>query len=299
MKYIIDTDPGVDDAIAICMAVKNKLNIVGFTLASGNIPQVKSEKNLKIIQDIIGSNIKMYKGKKEEFVEHTTAEYAHGIDGLGYLVYPDTSRKRFERIKAENFITKASKKYKNDLTMVCFGSLKNLANAIRKDSRIVKRIKHLLIMGTTYNPEDKKPYMEFNINADPASARLVLESPFEDIKLITHEMGIAAHIDKEYVLSLRNSQDKVSRFVGTIAEKYMDFSKEKGEYDGLVNPDPATIADAINGNIFCFQPCSVKVIDEGKKRGQCYVALVEQSNIKVATDIDLDAFTKLFKETFN
>ena len=70
MKYIIDTDPGIDDSIAIAMAVKNNLDIIGFTLASGNIPQVKSEKNLKVVQEILGTNIKMYKGEPEKEVKH-------------------------------------------------------------------------------------------------------------------------------------------------------------------------------------------------------------------------------------
>ena len=212
MKYIIDTDPGVDDSIAIAMAVKHNLDIIGFTLASGNIPQIKSEKNLKWIQEIYGTNIKMYKGDTEkEVIEHVTAEYAHGIDGLGYYVYPDISKKKYERMKAEDFIIKASKRYKDDLTIVCFGSLTNLANAIKKDKDVVKRIKHVVIMGTTYNPEEKDPYLEFNVNANPASAKIVLSSPFEDIKLITHEIGLYAYIDRNYVLSLRNSEDTISR----------------------------------------------------------------------------------------
>ncbi len=299
MKYIIDTDPGVDDSIAIAMAIKNNLDVIGFTLASGNIPQVKSEKNLKIVQEILGTNIKMYKGEPEKKIKHETAEYAHGIDGLGYYVFPDISRKKYENMRAEDFIIKASKKYKDDLTLVCFGSLINLANAIKKDKNVVKRLKHVLIMGTTYNPEDETPYMEFNVNASPTSAKLVLSSPFEDIKLITHEIGIAAHIDRDYVLNLRESSDVVSRFVGLIAHKYMDFSGGKYKDDGLVNPDPATIASVIDSGILKFEPCSVKVIDRGGKKGECYVALTDESNIKVATEINLNKFTKLFKGTFN
>ncbi len=299
MKYIIDTDPGVDDSIAIAMAIKNNLDVIGFTLASGNIPQVKSEKNLKIVQEILGTNIKMYKGEPEKKIKHETAEYAHGIDGLGYYVFPDISRKKYEKMRAEDFIIKASKKYKDDLTLVCFGSLINLANAIKKDKNVVKRLKHVLIMGTTYNPEDETPYMEFNVNASPTSAKLVLSSPFEDIKLITHEIGIAAHIDRDYVLNLRESSDVVSRFVGLIAHKYMDFSGGKYKDDGLVNPDPATIASVIDSGILKFEPCSVKVIDRGGKKGECYVALTDESNIKVATEINLNKFTKLFKGTFN
>lgn len=298
MKYIIDTDPGIDDSIAISMAIKNNLDIIGFTLATGNIPQVKSEKNLKVVQEILGTNIKMYKGEEEKEVKHETAEYAHGIDGLGYYLFPDISRKKYEKMKAEDFIIKASKKYKDDLTLICFGSLVNLANAIRKDKNLVKRLKHVLIMGATYNPEDETPYMEFNINASPTSAKLVLSSPFEDIKLVTHEIGLDAHIDRDYVLNLKESTDTVSRFVGLIAHKYMDFSAIKYGDDGLVNPDPATVASVIDPSILKFEPCSVKVIDRGGKKGECYVALTDESNIKVATEIRLNKFTKLFKDTF-
>lgn len=297
MKYIIDTDPGIDDSIAIALAVKHNLDIIGFTLAEGNIPQDKSEKNLKIIQEVLGTNIKMYKGEEEK-TKHKTAEYAHGVAGLGYYVFPDLSLKKYQKMKAEDFIIKASKKYKDNLTMVCFGSLKNLANAIRKDKNLTKRLKHVLVMGTTYNPENEKPYMEFNVNVDPKAARLVLESPFEDIKLVTHEIGEAAIIDKDYVLSLRDSKNYLSRYVGFISEKYMDFSLEVEGIKDLVNPDPITIASVIDDKILTFKPCSVKVIDRGSQKGECYVALTDESNVKVATEIDLERFNKLFKKTF-
>ena len=299
MKYIIDTDPGIDDSIAIAMAVRHNLDIIGFTLAEGHVPQDKSEKNLKIIQEVLRTNIKMYKGEKEEVIDHKTAEYAHGIAGLGYYILPDLSLKKYQKMKAEDFIIKASKKYKDNLTLVCFGSLKNLANAIRKYDKLTKKLKHVVIMGATYNPENEKPYMEFNVNADPSAAKLVLESDFEDIKLVTHEMGEAAIIDRDYVLSLRDSKNYLSRYVGFISEKYMDFSLEKIGIKDLVNPDPVTIASVIDDKILTFEPCSVKMIDRGKQKGECYVTLTEESNIKVATEIDLSRFTKLFKHTFN
>lgn len=298
MKYIIDTDPGVDDAIAIAMAVKNNLDIIGFTLASGNIPQVKSEVNLKVVQDILKTDIKMYKGAPELKVRHTTAEYAHGKDGLGYAVYPDTSRRKYERLRAEDFIIKASKKYKDDLTVICFGSLKNLANAVKKDKNIVKRLKHVLIMGATYNPDEETPYLEFNINAHPTSAKIVMNAGFADVKLVTHEIGVKTFIERDEVLRLRDSEDMTSRFVGLISEKYMDFSAIKYNQNGLVNPDPATVASIIDSKIIKFEPCDVKIVDRGDSKGECYVALTDSSNIKVATDIDVERFKKLFNETF-
>ena len=299
MKYIIDTDPGIDDAIAIIMGVKNNLDIIGFTLASGNIPVEKSEKNLKIIQEFLNTNIKMYKGSKENKCNHETAEYAHGKDGLGYAVFPDFSKKKFEKTKAEDFIIKASKKYKDDLTILCFGPLTNLANAIKKDPKLVNRLKHVVIMGTTYDPESKEPYIEFNVSVDPVSAKVVFESNFSDIKVVTHEIGVKSFVEKDYVLNLRNSDDLVSRFVGEIAQKYIEFSYDHYGTIGLGTPDPTTIASIIDPKIIKFEPCNVEIVSEGDKKGECHVTLTDKSNIMVSTSFDLEKFRGVFKDTFN
>ncbi len=298
MKYLIDSDPGIDDAFAIMLAVKNNLDIIGFTLASGNIPLVKSKKNIKVIQDFLGTNIKMYNGTKENKCDHITAEYAHGKDGLGYAVFPDNSKRKFEKTKAEDFIIKSAKKYKDNLTVICLGPLTNLATAIKKDKRIIKMIKHVIIMGATYDPEAKEPYIEFNVNVDPEAARTVFEAPFEDIKIVTHELGVKSIIEKDYVLNLRNSEDLVSRFAGAISQKYIDFFEERYGVIGLGSPDPVTIACVLDEDIVKFEPCNIKIVTNKNNNTECHVTLTEESNIKVSTDMDLDKFRKLFKETF-
>ena len=279
MKYIIDTDPGIDDAIGIMLGVKNNLDIIGFTLASGNIPQEKSEKNLKVIQDFLGTNIKMYKGLKENKCNHETAEYAHGKDGLGYAVFPDNNKRKFEKLSAEDFIIKASKKYKDDLTLVCFGPLTNLANAIKKDKKLSKRLKHILIMGTTYNPNSEKKYFEFNVNVDPNAAKVVFDEPFYDIKVVTHEIGVKSFVEKDYVLNLKNSNNLVSRFVGLISEKYIEFSYDHYGTIGLGTPDPTTISSLINPDIIKFEPCKVDIIINEDNKAECKVSLTEKSNL--------------------
>lgn len=299
MKYIMDTDPGIDDAIAIMLGYKNGLDIIGFTLASGNIQLEKSEKNLKVIQDFLGSNIKMYKGTFENKCNHETAEYAHGKDGLGYAVFPDNNKRRFEKISAEDFIIKSSKKYKDDLTIICFGPLTNLANAIKKDKNLASRIKHVLIMGTTYNPESKKSYPEFNVNVDPESAKLVFNTSFEDIKVVTHEIGVKSFIEKDYVINLRNSDNLISRFIGLISEKYIEFSYDHYGTIGLGAPDPTTIASIIEPDVVKFESCNIEIITEGNRKGECHITLTDKSNIMISTDFDLEKFRKVFKDTFN
>lgn len=300
MKYIIDTDPGIDDAIAIMLGIKNNLDVIGFTLSSGNIPSNKAEKNLKIIQEFLGTNIKMYKGQKENKCNHETAEYAHGKDGLGYAVFTDNmTNKKFSKTKAEDFIIKASKKYKDDLTIICLGSLTNIYNAMKKDPKLVTRVKHLVVMGTTYDPNCKTPYLEFNVNVDAKAAKYVLEAPFSDIKLVTHEVGVKSFIDKDYVLNLRTSDNLISRFVGLISEKYIEFSYDHYKTIGLGTPDPTTIASIIDEKIVTFHPCTVEIISRKDEKAECCIKLVNKSNIMVSTDFDLEKFRKLFKKTFN
>lgn len=298
MKYIIDTDPGIDDAIAIIMAVKHKLDIVGFTLATGNVELEKSENNLKVIEDFLEINIPIFNGEIRNASNKETAEYAHGISGLGYAVFPKNKTRRIEKISAEDFIIRASKKYKDDLTLVCLGPLTNLANAIRKDKNLPKRIKKLVVMGATYNPDNPKIYKEFNIKIDPVAAKLVFESPFEEIKVITHEMGVKSFIEKDYVENLKNSRDLISRFIGLIAEKYIEFSYDHYGTIGLGTPDPMTVASILDKDIITFEPFKIEVVDKGENVGDSMAIKVERSNILLSTRFDLEKFRTLFKNTF-
>ena len=297
MKYIIDTDPGIDDAIAISMAVKNKLDIIGFTVATGNIPVNKVINNIKIIEDILNINVPIFKGGHEN-PSSNTAAYAHGVDGLGYAIYPENKSRRVERTYAENFIVKAAKKYKDNLTIICLGPLTNIANAIKKDKYLPMRINKLIMMGTAYDPQRlTNPYKEFNIRTDPASAKLVLSSKFKDIYAITHEVGLSAYIEKDYILNLRTSNDIVSRFIGNISEKYIEFSYQYYGTIGLGTPDPSVIAYVIDPSIFKFEDFACDVITSGPDKGICYTTKF-QSNIHLSTGFNLQKYRNLFKDTF-
>lgn len=298
MKYIIDTDPGIDDAIAIMMAIKNNLDVIGFTLSSGNIPLNKSINNLMVIEDFLQTNIPIYKGTIINEANLETAEFAHGKDGLGYAVFPKNERRQVEKMSAEDYIIKCSKKYVNDLTLICLGPLTNLANAIRKDPTLPYRLKKIVVMSATYNPESDVPYKEFNISVDPEAAKLVFASPFEEIKAITHEIGVKSFVEKDYVNNLRNSDDLISRFVGLISQKYMEFSYEHYKTEGLGTPDPTTIASIIDPSIVTFAPFNIEIVTEGEKRKESYATPTEKSHIYLSVDFDLEKFRTLFKNTF-
>ena len=288
MKYIIDTDPGIDDAIAIMLGVKNNLDILGFTLATGNVSLEYSENNLKVIEDVLGIDTKIYKGE----IINTCSEgapFAHGEDGLGNTFFPKVNRD-IEKKSAEDFMIEAINENEGNIAIICLGSLTNLAHAIEKDNSIVNKLSKVVIMGTSYNPRSEELYKEFNINVDKDAARKVLSSNIKEIRLVTHEVGVASYIEKEYIDSLKESDDDVSRFIYRIAQKYIEFTWEHNHLVGLSTPDPTTMASVIDESIVEYEPSK---IDDNFN-----ITLTNKSNIYVSTDFNLEKFRRLFKETF-
>ena len=295
VKYIIDTDPGIDDAVAIMMGYLNGLDIIGFTLAQGNVDLTNSENNIKIIEDILGSDIKIYKSNIIKEIDYEAASYAHGKNGMGDVITMRSAR-RTEGKSAEDFIIESSLKYRNNLTLICFGPLTNLANAIKKDPSLVDRISKVVIMGFSYDVNANSPYHEFNLSVDPEAAFVVINSGFKDVNIITHEVGILAFIEKDYIDMLANSHSMISRFISSITKAYMQFSKKYFNVDGFTAPDPITCASVINKKCVSFMPCEIDI--DLKDRGVSIVRLVESSNIKISTGVNLNEFRELFQKTF-
>ena len=102
-------------------------------------------------------------------------------------------------------------------------------------------------------------------------------------------------IEKDYILSLKESDDLISRFVGNIAEKYIEFSYNHYKTIGLGTPDPTTIASVIDESIIKYKNADISVTDDGKT----IVTLNPDSNTLISTDFDLEKFRELFKKTFN
>lgn len=273
MKYIIDTDPGIDDAIAIVMAYLSGLDIIGFTLTSGNNSLEKVTRNMKVIEDFLDCDIKIYKGKEKNSV---SALYAHGDDGLGNFNY-ECKKRNIEKMSAEDFIIDSAKKY-DDLSIVCLGPLTNLAYALKKDKSITKKIKKIYIMGTTTDEN----YLEFNVSSDPESFKAVINY-FDDVSIISHDVALKT------VCNIKRKNTKINNFIYEISKQYLKFNKEKYNIDGLTMPDPLVVASIINPKIVTFEKATIDV-DE---MGRTFVKIGE-GNINYSISSNLKEFSKLF-----
>jgi purine nucleosidase len=273
------------------------LNIVGFTLTSGNVGIDDVTRNIKTVQDFMKTDIKMYKGEEYINPDIEVATYAHGKHGLGNAVYPESSRKE-EDMRAEDFLIEASKEY-NDLSIICFGSLTNIANAIKKDPEFSSRINKIYIMGLSYEPDvNKKPYLEFNVSVNPEAAKLVFNTKFKEMNVITHEAALKVIISKEYIDSLKDSDKLLSNFVYQLAEKYIEFNISHYDIHGLSMPDPLTIASVIDPSVVKYTKASVDIVTEGDRKGESIIKMNE-GDINIVSAIDVNKFKRMFENVFN
>ncbi len=259
MNYWIDTDAGVDDAIALAWIFKQKFNIIGISTVSGNLPIHSAVNNIKALLEHYNINIPVYKGASYSFLGRSiNAGHIHGIN-LGPIVlektYPDNG----------HFLEGLIQYFKNteeDLTIITLGPLTNIATFLIHYPEYKNRISRILIMGggTCGNIA---PYGEFNIYVDPEAAEVVFSC---QIPLVLSDIDITdtyAYITSEELKEF-NSKQKLDEWCLSLLE--FRISKSHA-------PQAARIYDVLPfmyilyPELFTFDSIPVEVQLEGKMRG--------------------------------
>src|SRR5215470_911415 len=148
-RVIIDTDPGVDDAFALLLAMRSpELKIEGITPVAGNVPLDLTLPNALRMTEIAGrTDIPVAAGARVPLVRRlVTAAYAHGENGLGGAVFPEPKTKPVSEHAAE-FIRRTVRKYPGEITLLTIGPLTNVATALNSDAELAGMIRGLVMMG--------------------------------------------------------------------------------------------------------------------------------------------------------
>jgi len=179
-KIIIDTDPGIDDTMAIMLALKSpELELLGLTTIYGNVNCSQSTINaLKILEVAGRSNIPVAKGSDVPLViePHHHATFVHGDDGMGNTHLSLPASKALD-ISAAQFIVEMIMKNPDEITLVPIGPLTNIALALRIEPKIAKLVKEVVIMGGAATVRGNvTPVAEANIWQDPHAASIVFSA---------------------------------------------------------------------------------------------------------------------------
>lgn len=202
IPLLIDTDPGVDDALALLMAFADpRHDVVGLTIAAGNVGLRHTVANALKLCEVAGrDDVPVFPGCDRPLLHPSPdAAHVHGEDGFGDAGLAPATRAAASRHAAEAII-EASHRHAGRLLLVTLGPLTNLALALRLDPTLPARIARLVVMGGAVTGHGNiTPSAEFNVYFDPEAAHIVFEA-FPRFDLCDWEATLAhgfAHPDVE------------------------------------------------------------------------------------------------------
>ena len=302
-KIIIDCDPGIDDSLAIMLALQSpELEVVGITIVAGNSPAELGFQNAKRVLNFLGRlDVPVYVGADRPRVrEYVNALDTHGADGLGESFLPEVPGQEIPEKSAVEFMRETLKG--GDISVIALGPLTNLADLIDADISAFLSIERLVSMGGNFRSHGNcSPVAEYNYWEDPDSAKVVFDTLYEHHKMI--EM-VGLDVTREIVLTPEKLEDIKARnavvgdFIEKITKFYFKFHWEWEHIRGCVINDPLAVAQFICPNILDGIEAFTEVETGGISMGQTVVDSMgfyrKESNALVFTKVDVEAFWELF-----
>ncbi|RPJ28920.1 MAG: nucleoside hydrolase [Chloroflexi bacterium] len=299
-RIIIDTDPGVDDALAFLLALASpEIKLEALTTTQGNVTLDKATRNaLSVLELAHASHIPVASGSMVPLVQPLRASAdVHGESGIGNSNLPDPQAKPVPGHAVDYLIERVLAE-PNEISIFPIGPLTNIAMAIRKEPKFAKAVKELVIMGGAIRESGNiTPLAEFNIYVDPHAAHIVFHSGIP-ITLIPLDVTHKCLLKLEHVDRLMKINSPISRFIRDAVEVYLKFSFERG-FDGVALHDPLTLAAVSAPELLTLKEYYVDVdisggVSMGKTFADIYNVMKKPANMKVAMNVRGDDFIELF-----
>jgi purine nucleosidase len=245
---LIDTDPGIDDALAIAMAHAHA-DVAALTIAGGNVGLAHTTRNALKLVEILGMDTPVFPGCATPLVfAAPDAGFVHGADGFGDTGYfPSTRLPEEEHASAA--IVRLARERPSELTLVALAPLTNLALALRLDPSLPSRILRLVVMGgaVTGRGNTHRIGAEFNVGFDPEAAHVVF-SAWPEFDLVDWELCLRHTIDFARFDAMLAAGDARALFFAAISRKARAFNRKRGR-PGIVAADALAIAVALDATI--------------------------------------------------
>ncbi len=304
-KIIIDTDPGVDDAFAIGLALSSqKLEVLGITASMGNTGLDITTSNAVRLAKYFGATCKVYRGE-EEYVtssEKIVSKGVHGDDGLGgissQLEYDESY---LSTQSAVDFILETVNKYPNEVEIITLAPLTNIAKAIQKDPSTMKKVKAIYSMGGGVKRGNVTPYAEFNYYADPKALEVTYSiGDSVDIYMFGLDVTHKTIFTCNDIFYMKKTGGHVGELLSKMADVYLDAYWGFSGYLGTVIHDMLVVAYTIDESV-CPKTKRATITTEisGEKQGitKCeFVDDYNKGNTYVVSSVDTFKYKKLFFE---
>lgn len=298
-KIIIDTDPGVDDTMAIAYALAHPdIELLALTTVFGNINIDFATRNAQYVLDVLGADsVAVAKGASapSEQAALPHADFVHGSDGLGNC-YPgsqpdkpavtatklrsDARHAHIESLDAADFIIDTARKLPGQVTLVAIGPLTNIAEALRREPSLPSMVAGLVIMGGTVDePGNVSPVAEANFLNDPhaADALLAEDWPATIVGLdVTHRIMLG----DSHLKLLDDRAGTTGSLIWQTSRFYVDFytrtgaareAASNGAEPQCAMHDAAAVACVLIPDAFTIERGPARVVEDGIAAGQLAV----------------------------
>jgi inosine-uridine nucleoside N-ribohydrolase len=311
-RIVVDTDPGIDDALALFFALAApEVQLEAVTTVSGNVSVDLTTRNALAVLELAGRGaIPVARGADRPLIRPAVyAEHVHGRNGVGDVALPEPQREPVALHAVETLI-QTIQGAPGEITLVALGPLTNLALAVRREPRIAEGVREVVIMGGALRvPGNVSPAAEFNIYADPHAAQIVFHAGWP-IRLVSLDVTQQTVMSREQFAALAATGHPVTRSIQAMTEFYFDeFAAPRG-VDSFSMHDPLCLAAAIHPDLIEWRRAIVDVELTGALTAGATVAYFERAedldpaladgrkaNILASVGVDRERFVALYTDT--
>jgi pyrimidine-specific ribonucleoside hydrolase len=318
-RIILDTDPGVDDAMALFLALRSpEVKIEAITPVCGNVPLSLTLPNALRLLEIAGrTDIPVAAGASAPLVRRlVTANFVHGDNGLGGIDFPEP-RLRPVNETAVELIRRIVRKNPHEITLVAIGPLTNIATVLKSDPSIAPLIKAIALMGGALGGGNITPAAEFNFYVDPEAARIVFDAGIP-LTMVGLNVTSKVLLTEDHIHQLEAAENPVSQAAGKIMRATLErVRKGRRDVTGYAMHDPLTLAYVIDPTILTLRDYYTQIETSGELTAGQSVGYANgpirrsppmdtgtgpvsetteseyQPNSKVAVEVDSDKFFRL------
>ena len=271
---IFDTDPGVDDAQAIAIALAHPdIELLGLTTTYGNVDIETATHNALLLSELAQQEIPVAQGAAAPLVKpkHPAPAHIHGANGLGNIELPAVRGKALDMSAAEFIVSQVNAR-PNEITLVAVGPVGNLAAVLQLDPGIIDKVKQVVIMGGSIREGGNvTPVAEANMFNDPHAASRVLTAgwPLTLVGLDATHRCVLSPADME---KIAGAQGKLGQVLAGSYRFYSDFYRGALGIDGCCPHDSCALAWLMKPELFTTARGHLTVATEGYAEGQTIFA---------------------------
>ncbi|MEO0852309.1 MAG: nucleoside hydrolase [Cyanobacteria bacterium J06648_11] len=303
IPLIVDCDPGVDDAIALWLALASPdaFELLGVTAVAGNVPLALTQANARKICDLAGrTDMPVLAGCPRPLLRSPiTAADVHGSTGLDGYAFPEPTLP-LAPTHAVEWLIATLLASESPVTIAALGPLTNVAVALTMAPQIGERIERIVVMGGAEGAGNITPAAEFNVYADPHAAAIVMTAGL-NLTLIPLDVTHTVMTTPDRLENIRAIATPVAEAAASLLEHYGTFDRQRYGTPGGFLHDPCTIAYLLAPELFRTAPAWIAVetageLTTGKTVIDRYGVSDRTSNSILVTEIDAGGFYELLCE---